>query len=695
MRLLFLDTETSGVNFLEDQIIELAGIVLQFDPVSLSFSEISRFESLVGLRQQLDEKITRITGITDLDLANAPKLQIAQQQWADWLEALGKIDAVIGHSIDFDLRFLKKESWFLPEGYKIIDTLDLSKIFFPNLSAVNLEFLKEKLDLVASANSSGIKDLSHRALFDTYVCFLLFQNIINKIKNTSLPANFLKLLELHFLPLSLNFYPRALDLSNSVSRSIKTKIDKTYIDLNGNIVETGLYNRINNADPLQVLNTVLEILKTDLPRDFILVLLQMYIIYDIKLKNPEYSLKLHTQGNMGVSLAETVLDLVEKNSQTQIDSDQSKIVLSPFEGIIVQIRFIAESYYDIAKIVKNLELYLTLKLHLQRLDQSTVTVEKWLSSYDFLLISLSPFWRNNEFKYFQYLLNHQTKQIVSKYTSFCELTRELSKNKLDNSNLLFQALGDKISKLLANLDIYELNDSTFRLFNNHLTISKSKPGFDLEKHFEKLLVTYRNLEIETYLSETAFSEFVLLLGLGELLEKNNLNITYLIEQGQDYINGETLIEQVDLKDFLSEKLELAKNAKKPVIVLGGQNSTLKDAQKILIENFEVSQYLALGESGSLTKVGSKIERGFVGVVVTKVGDINFLLKQRNVIDFEQIWIVNQPYLWIHPFWLKRYVNNDEQEEFLLLLKKVYLEFQINQISILSKKPVNFLKSYKL
>ena len=265
---------------------------------------------------------------------------------------------------------------------------------------------------------------------------------------------------------------------------------------------------------------------------------------------------------------------------------------------------------------------------------------------------------------------------------------------MDNSNILFSTLNQKITKLLDTLDIYERSDSTFRLFNNYLTISKPKPEFDLRLHFEKLLTTFPELEIETNLSYDSFVELINMLELGDLFEQKQLNVTYLIEEIG--IDNKTAVinEQIDLNEFFGDKLELAKTSKKPIIFLGGQNSTLKDAQKVLVENYNVSDYLVLGESGSLTKVGSKIERGFVGLVVTKVGDINFLLKQRNAIEFAEIWVVNQPYLWIHPFWVRSNMNKEQQEEFATRLKKFYLEQIINQTSILSKKQTGFIRSYK-
>ncbi len=133
----------------------------------LNFREISRFETLVRLRQEIDAKTVRITGIDKEILKNAPKLEIAQENWQNWLKSelknqeLANLEtknleiAIIGHSLDFDLGFLRHENWFLPEFVKI-DTLELAKIFLPEIEAVNLEFLTKKLNLTPKNKPSKL-----------------------------------------------------------------------------------------------------------------------------------------------------------------------------------------------------------------------------------------------------------------------------------------------------------------------------------------------------------------------------------------------------------------------------------------------------------------------------------------------------------------------------------------------------------
>ncbi len=147
-KILFIDCETTDVTPLSGQIIELAGVVVEVDLVNLNLKVLDQFTTLVKNRGIWDERIQRLTGITELDLQKAPALMVCQEQWANWLEPwLAECGFICGHSVDFDLRFLRAESWLLPDAAKVIDTLPISKILFTYLSAVNLETLVAKLDL--------------------------------------------------------------------------------------------------------------------------------------------------------------------------------------------------------------------------------------------------------------------------------------------------------------------------------------------------------------------------------------------------------------------------------------------------------------------------------------------------------------------------------------------------------------------
>jgi len=115
VRLLAMDTETTGLLLpssapLEQQpkIIELALIELQFgmgDKADQLWI-VSEKSWLINPGEPLSEVITRITGLTDADLADAPAFPQVVTEIAD--EFLG-VEALVAHNLPFDLGMLVNE----------------------------------------------------------------------------------------------------------------------------------------------------------------------------------------------------------------------------------------------------------------------------------------------------------------------------------------------------------------------------------------------------------------------------------------------------------------------------------------------------------------------------------------------------------------------------------------------------------
>jgi DNA polymerase III epsilon subunit-like protein len=84
MKLLFFDTETSGVDCNKDQIIEIGAVIFELENYELKM--VDYFQTTIALRKVLDERITRITGSTEGELATAPALVKAQNMYNAWIE---------------------------------------------------------------------------------------------------------------------------------------------------------------------------------------------------------------------------------------------------------------------------------------------------------------------------------------------------------------------------------------------------------------------------------------------------------------------------------------------------------------------------------------------------------------------------------------------------------------------------------
>lgn len=110
--LAIVDLETTGLNHETDEIIEIGIILVQYNVESNIPRILATYNGLQPASKPLPEVITRITGITDKDLAG---------QSIDWPE-VSKLfflaDFVVCHNAAFDRKFIEAQS---PVGKEIMD----------------------------------------------------------------------------------------------------------------------------------------------------------------------------------------------------------------------------------------------------------------------------------------------------------------------------------------------------------------------------------------------------------------------------------------------------------------------------------------------------------------------------------------------------------------------------------------------
>ncbi|NPV26467.1 MAG: DEAD/DEAH box helicase family protein [Firmicutes bacterium] len=142
-----LDLETTGVFPQYDEIIEIGAVRLEEGRLT------ERFSTLVKPSRQIPAHITRLTGITNLLVADAPSFA---EVIPDLLDFIGEA-VIIGHQVSFDLSFLTKHLGY-PLPNPTIDTLELARLVWPALRNYKLQTLAGHLGLCIAA--------SHRALVD-------------------------------------------------------------------------------------------------------------------------------------------------------------------------------------------------------------------------------------------------------------------------------------------------------------------------------------------------------------------------------------------------------------------------------------------------------------------------------------------------------------------------------------------------
>ena len=134
--------------------------------------EVARFESLVHPQQPMPPEVIAVHGITDDMVTGAPVFAELLPQLRDLMQ-----DAVVvGHNVQFDLRFLRHE-WQvggaeLPEC-AAIDTLALARTYF--------EFPRNGLGAIAAA--LGIAHTSaHRAMGDVLATWGVLQHFVAELQ---------------------------------------------------------------------------------------------------------------------------------------------------------------------------------------------------------------------------------------------------------------------------------------------------------------------------------------------------------------------------------------------------------------------------------------------------------------------------------------------------------------------------------
>jgi len=156
-----LDLETSGVNPSKDKIIEIGMAKIKDGKI------IDSYNKLVNPQISLDPKITKITGITDLELIGQASIDDIIYEVVDFIGD----NILLGHNILFDYSFLKQAAAAkkLSIPNMAIDSLKIARKLLPNLPSRRL------VDLCNYYNIDPGK--SHRAYYDAVSAFRLYEHL--------------------------------------------------------------------------------------------------------------------------------------------------------------------------------------------------------------------------------------------------------------------------------------------------------------------------------------------------------------------------------------------------------------------------------------------------------------------------------------------------------------------------------------
>jgi len=164
-RPIFYDTETTGINFDRDYVIEIAA----FD------SERNKtYESLIKPPISIPKEATAIHNITDEMVANAHSFSEVCQEFLQFCE--GEVILIAHNNDSFDLHFLRSEFRRCDKqmpSWRFFDTLKWARRYRTDLPRHSLQFLREIYGFP--------QNNAHRALDDVIILHKVFCAMVDDL----------------------------------------------------------------------------------------------------------------------------------------------------------------------------------------------------------------------------------------------------------------------------------------------------------------------------------------------------------------------------------------------------------------------------------------------------------------------------------------------------------------------------------
>ena len=148
---IIFDIETTGLDSSYDEVIEIGAIKVKNNKI------VSKFNSLVKPKNEIDEYITELTGITNEMVKDAPTIE---EILPDFMNYIGN-DILIGHNVNFDINFIydnlyKNKFDVLTNDF--IDTMRISRKLLPELPHHRLIDLAKYFKIDSTNNHRSLKD---------------------------------------------------------------------------------------------------------------------------------------------------------------------------------------------------------------------------------------------------------------------------------------------------------------------------------------------------------------------------------------------------------------------------------------------------------------------------------------------------------------------------------------------------------
>jgi DNA polymerase III epsilon subunit family exonuclease len=163
-----VDVEGNGGS--PPQIVEMA--MLEINDLRLTGKQL---HWLIRPDEPIQPAVTRIHGLTDADVADAPSIEDIADDALTWLDSA----VIVGHNVRVELETLTRSfpDW---RPAAAVDTLRLARTLRPGLESYSLGKLAISLKVTAEFAKSGSRG-EHSALYDATLTALIFIDLVTAV----------------------------------------------------------------------------------------------------------------------------------------------------------------------------------------------------------------------------------------------------------------------------------------------------------------------------------------------------------------------------------------------------------------------------------------------------------------------------------------------------------------------------------
>ncbi len=158
--LVFLDFETTGINFESDRIIEIGAFRVKNNQIG------EQYAALINPGVAVPQNITALTGISSEMLAGAPAIESQKEKFAEFVGGA----VVIAHNASFEKTFIARD-FAEAKPADFIDSCEIAMLIMPALKYFNLEKILNVFNIKESED--------HRAFIDAVDTYYALNHLIS------------------------------------------------------------------------------------------------------------------------------------------------------------------------------------------------------------------------------------------------------------------------------------------------------------------------------------------------------------------------------------------------------------------------------------------------------------------------------------------------------------------------------------